>query len=792
MEEWTTAAEVTSFASLLRFPERNTTTLSPLRASEALNVERLDEPGVDDFIAKFFGEGIRPLVWFGAQRAEATTWRLLSALWPALRGDFSCCTFTLQPRSLDDRPFDLMFAPLTARSRFAEYLGAHEVSSARDTNVETWASEWKAQVFSGARSSDAGVADLCRGLDATPNAIRKVFLFVDLRERAKTAPLAAIGALDVLDSLGSVRNERSRISDLVTRAVEGTASAPATWALEVLCLVGLRLDRIESALIDPAIEELLARSVREYVERAPVESLQLAERFSTRDLGKLPRSFVRGLSEALARCASQENLAALAAATHVGLNILEVSPETAGKLLVAGRSFSAPFGDVLASWYADIRDPARRVDLRSVLIPEIARADEAPLLTELLRDVDVAELHTLIARAESRVVAPELGRLYMELVGERYPTEVMQLGERWHSTRQTAAGYMLAGAVPLTAGGLQEAVSLDETGFILAAVLDRALRKAPPQWIRPAAMEPAFWECALNGAGDEYSAGVLVRLVGTLDRSAIARTRNGQVAIERAPRPVQVHAVRAVLLDHLLGAASSDELHRWLATPWASSVLSRDASLLRSVVSDEVALGAEHFHQVWLGAWRTLEVVSGSVPDLGGAVFEICGLLLWRRPMPWPTEVTDIWRRLLRAPSRDPGRHEAACAYSLRFCFDNIRLPVGAVVAETFFPVHAAALRDQVRPSWDFFGWTNWDKGGELRRRLVDSFLHGEWDPHWFVFAAGQPWLLRKLCKRMLRQWKGQAFLERAFERLRAYPPSPLTHELADILRDPDYAVDWD
>jgi hypothetical protein len=119
-------------------------------------------------------------------------------------------------------------------------------------------------------------------------------------------------------------------------------------------------------------------------------------------------------------------------------------------------------------------------------------------------------------------------------------------------------------------------------------------------------------------------------------------------------------------------------------------------------------------------------------------------------------------------------------------------LPLGPVVAEVFFTVHSAAMRGEVRPSWDFFGWADWDKGGELRRRLVDAFFSGEWEPQWFVLAAGQPWLLRKLCKRMIRKWRGQLFLERAFDRLRAYPPSPLTHELAEILRDPEYVVDWD
>jgi hypothetical protein len=213
---------------------------------------------------------------------------------------------------------------------------------------------------------------------------------------------------------------------------------------------------------------------------------------------------------------------------------------------------------------------------------------------------------------------------------------------------------------------------------------------------------------------------------------------------------------------------------------------------LRSVIADEVSLGSEHFSRAWLGAWSTLEVVSSAVAEMGGAVLEICGLLLWRRPVSWPLEVAETWRRLLKTASRDSLRHEAACAQALRFCFDNPRLPLGPLVAEAFFTIHAAAMKDQGRPSWDVFGWTNWDKGGELRRRLVDAFSEGGWEPQWFVRAAGEPWLLRKLCKRMLRQWRGQSFLERAFEQLRVHPASPLAHELGDILNDPDYVVDWD
>lgn len=178
----------------------------------------------------------------------------------------------------------------------------------------------------------------------------------------------------------------------------------------------------------------------------------------------------------------------------------------------------------------------------------------------LLRDIDATELKILFAYAEPPVVAPELGRLYMELVGERFANDAMIWASTHDTKRESIAGYVVAGAVPLTLDGIQSAASLDESGFILAAVIDRALRKAPQQWLRSATMEPDFWECLLNGVEQWFCGGGVGAYVGKLDRSAIGRARNAHITVERAPRTVQVGTDREVLLDHLLGAVTSEDL----------------------------------------------------------------------------------------------------------------------------------------------------------------------------------------------------------------------------------------
>ena len=105
-------------------------------------------------------------------------------------------------------------------------------------------------------------------------------------------------------------------------------------------------------------------------------------------------------------------------------------------------------------------------------------------------------------------------------------------------------------------------------------------------------------------------------------------------------------------------------------------------------------------------------------------------------------------------------------------------------------------MKDQsVQPSLLSLVFGDWDKAKDLRRSLVDSFTHSDWDPSQFALSAREPWLLRKLSKRMLRQWHGFEYLERAYSGLNAIATSKakeLAGVLSEILRDPQFTEDWD
>jgi hypothetical protein len=121
-------------------------------------------------------------------------------------------------------------------------------------------------------------------------------------------------------------------------------------------------------------------------------------------------------------------------------------------------------------------------------------------------------------------------------------------------------------------------------------------------------------------------------------------------------------------------------------------------------------------------------------------------------------------------------------------------LPVAPVAAASFYTVHAAALQDRDASFFGLLSFLQWDRGLELRRRLVDAFGHGAWPARWFVLAAKEPWLLRKLARRMMRQWNGREFLQRALQDLMtsASDEGVLVKTLEEVLRSPHIEEEWD
>ena len=140
----------------------------------------------EDFVARYFGEGIRPIVWFDAPTAADRLWGIIAGLWPALRRSFAGCTLCLQPRTLGKRMFDVMFAPRITSSRFSRLSADHFVGSP-EVFKEPWHHEFAVQLF-GRLPANPENTLFGAALDDDPTSIRNYSCFRTCGVAARKSP----------------------------------------------------------------------------------------------------------------------------------------------------------------------------------------------------------------------------------------------------------------------------------------------------------------------------------------------------------------------------------------------------------------------------------------------------------------------------------------------------------------------------------------------------------------------------------------------------------------------------
>ena len=256
VDVWAVSANVRSVNTLFRNPRSNSehnfsepTRLPSEGKTEPLSGILVDPVASRIFVSRYFGQGVRPVVWFNAEHPEEALWRLLDHLWPKLRSVFSCCTFSLQQRTLEEGPFDLLFAPSAVYSRFTKLSPEHliEPSSGRKSSPsEPWSEYWAQSLFGPQRGLPMGENDLpvWNELGEDPTAVRKLSLIQELRDRARQSPTAGVGAIDVVESLAHEPTAAVGLKRRVlTDAIEAAESAAPEEALMSLRLIEDRLRR---------------------------------------------------------------------------------------------------------------------------------------------------------------------------------------------------------------------------------------------------------------------------------------------------------------------------------------------------------------------------------------------------------------------------------------------------------------------------------------------------------------------------------------------------------------------
>lgn len=784
-----------------------------------------DQGDLVTFVHRYFGEGTRPVVWFGQRRPEDVLWRLLRGLWPRLRSTFSACTFCLQPRTLEDRAFELMFAPSAAYPRFARMKPEHFIDAtangttdAQDDAAEPWCYAWSKRLFGPVPSRwPPGEGDLWTELDEDPTAVRRFFLVEGLMEDGSPTPQMLVGAMDLVESLAKDRDSavasKRRVAQRAVRAAREVDDPGSS--LESLRLIEDRLRRTSFSGVQEEVGRAVVEAVAGRTKTSPELTVQL---IGQRSVGADLRDswFGRGLLQGFIRLGREEpaKLLCLWSVPSFAREILTAEPTMAAGLmpLVALNRREPSARSELLRWLIGVQDDDLRSALRATLVPILDSAD-LDILAELLKDVRTDEVGGMLDalwRQTGGFEPGDVGELVKWQLARSQPSPTREWTRQLPDWTPVVAK-VFAATYPPTRQGLLELLDNDgaldtkQQAEAVAAFIQGLGSGRYPNWLRDAAREDAMLVSALLQVSPSPSAVVaeqtqkLLKEVPALPVAHLVPLLQQVLGSSKTPffQALLDWTMRSLIPGVVAGsiseAVSGPFQDAPVIAPWFSAV---DPWQLRSLVVHERWPSTLH----WINAWRWTARAPGALYAREPAVLsELIDALSRSKHAEWSSEVSDAWVQVLqRSRSESPriGTRLVLCVQALKFCFENTRLPLGSVVAEVFSDVYAAVTESSMLPPEvaPLFGIFDWDKGKELRRELVDSFLRSTWPPG-DLFQAVDTRLLRKVFKRLTKTHRGERYAHDALSDLegrRDQSAAALAVQLRDMLATPDFFEEWD
>lgn len=350
-------------------------------------------PLVTGLIEALFLEDRKPIVCFQETEAETTALRLVEALWPALRRQFAFCTFALQARTIESRPFDLLFAPKVARSRFSDWPGRKlDRASGRPTARHAWSADLAAAIFT-SPEPDLRIADqlgvLTSDREGNATALRLAMLWRDLEVKSLSDPTAVLGMLDVLTAAAipveqKIRHATKAFGIAADRMQRGMDPVHGMQLLRLL-LTKLPAQAHQGSTADQteAVSEKL-------VSQDPSSSTVVLDLIPS-DLFEA-RSLARGVGDGLARSSrTQDAYSALSGTSPEALRALIMESHALLGLVMSESASETDWWDQVPI-ALDAASPSEITQIRMMVLAQTKAAQHATLVPIMFRTASPAEI----------------------------------------------------------------------------------------------------------------------------------------------------------------------------------------------------------------------------------------------------------------------------------------------------------------------------------------------------------------------------------------------------------------
>jgi hypothetical protein len=387
MAEWATVADPSALVAIA-------TEAGPSQKSKRLSIEpdlAKSSPPVEaagaELLEALFLEDAVPVAVFGSKAAELITIRLLTAIWPSMRRRFTVSTFCNSPRTIAKKSFDLVFAPVEARSRFSDWKGRRVDGTKASPSRHRWSSKIADEVFRAPHPSLSTLdafGEIAGDEKGSEEALRLSLLWSELAGKVSTEPHAALGLLDIANT------RKSRRAMLVTElapvlARAGTTAASTMPPSEAWRFLQVLIAKLGEARWRLSLIRAVESSIVSLAQRHPIDAVEAISKL-LKDGGEY---LLNGIAIGIAKTDTFEPAARSLAALpgDALLRTVLAAPELTARLLDGEYGIESPLAVSIAGASGDEIATARKC-----ILPQLVNDRHAGLLIVLLANAGTATI----------------------------------------------------------------------------------------------------------------------------------------------------------------------------------------------------------------------------------------------------------------------------------------------------------------------------------------------------------------------------------------------------------------
>lgn len=704
---------------------------------------------------------------FGAEMPEIIALRLLTASWPSYRRRFTLSTFCNSPRSIAKRSFDLVFAPVEARSRFSDWQGRRVDGRRSAAARHRWSTSIVDCVFRAPNPSLRGLdvlGEMASDERGSEDALRVSLLWDELHSKVASEPRAALGMLDIANtratkSANLVRYLEPALAQAAAMAITTMPSQEAWRFLQTLT------GKLGNSRLRLSIAKSIRSSAKSLARQRPgdaVEALPILLREDRRNflLGALADGLASSLSDDVAQSLAGLSPGAL-------LHLLIASPALAEKVLKRDTGLDASLAAGL-----------RGVD------PDLGTGVRRRLLRHMVDERHVDAFRVLVSGMTGQELVDQVSRLNAAN-GLRSPGlngVIVSEAKRAGATalvRDLVASLGRSPPIDAMLASFVEPIAADIRWVVDQALIDDGRRRSLLLKVIDAAPQDQLMSM-FSGAGIMPR---VLRAVGCVDDAAAKSL--GRIAENVPMDPEDLLDLLSRALPSLKGRQAANLAVRGLEAGLGREFgTSRDAAIGILLETAGEGLNGARVIRVGLSETVPLDLASRNLILFDRSVPAVRARFL-KEPEALVDAITgrhvlDLSDGAAQAAGRllwDAGaaNHRAfvrASAALLPFAMRERRRPASALIAAAFPPVYQELQQERFPDVLSFvFLILDWDRCKSARRELADAFFRSDWRPTDIALAAARAGDAERILNHISRRDNGPDALVAIERDIGSIPP---------------------